>query len=399
MTNSLFEAVSLRERVIGRCGGQRPGPTFVVTGGVHGNEPAGVAALQRVVEVLRSHRIELSGTFVALVGNARALRVGRRYLDQDLNRLWTAAVVRRRREVPPRDADPAEHHEQIELLAEIENAMVRSHPDHPVIFMDLHTFSAAGPAFSVGGDTLRNREFLARLPLPMILGLEEEIEGTLSGYMAHRCHVSVGLEGGRSGSDEAVEVLTGSLWLTLVGAGLLAPGDCPGAEGWRARLRDLAGSHAPVTGIVHRHALRPEDRFAMEPGFTNLQHVTQGQPLAIDRHGIVRARHDGLVLMPLYQAMGRDGFFLGQPLSPSWLAASRWARRAQLDALLPLLPGVHRVPGLADEGRALRVGAAALRRYGKGLFRFFGYRRFRRHGSSVRVTRAPDPRHPLRLGP
>jgi succinylglutamate desuccinylase len=399
MTNTIDDAVSLPERVIGWCGGHRPGPTLVAVGGIHGNEPAGAAALQRVVASLREHEHRMSGTFVALVGNVRALAQGRRYLDQDLNRLWTAAVVRRRQEMPPREGDCSEHFEQVELLDQIESIMERSHPDHPVLFMDLHTFSAPGPAFSLGGDTLRNRRFLARLPLPVILGLEEEIEGTLSGYMAHRCHVSVGIEGGRSGSDEAVDVLTGSLWLSLVGAGLVAARDVVDLHVWSSRLRELAGRGPAVTGIVYRHALQEDDRFAMQPGFTNLQPVVRGQPLATDRRGVVRARRDALVLMPLYQAMGRDGFFLGRPLGNGWLTASRWARRLALEALLPRLPGVHRVPSLADEGAALRVEASALRRYGKGVFRFFGYRRFRRHGASVRVTRAPDPSHPLRLGP
>ena len=51
----------------------------------------------------------------------------------------------------------------------------------------------------------------------------------------------------------------------------------------------------------------------MEPGFANIQSIAAGTLLARDRGGEIRAHEDCLVVMPLYQGQGDDGFFLGRP--------------------------------------------------------------------------------------
>lgn len=63
-----------------------------------------------------------------------------------------------------------------ELLEEIDAALARRRG--PVIFLDLHTTSAAGTPFTIIADTLLNRRLALSLPAPVILGLEEHLEGT-----------------------------------------------------------------------------------------------------------------------------------------------------------------------------------------------------------------------------
>jgi succinylglutamate desuccinylase len=43
--------------------------------------------------------------------------------------------------------------------------------------------------------------------------------------------------------------------------------------------------------------------------------VAAGTLLARDDGGEIRAPFDGLLLMPLYQAQGSDGFFLGREVA------------------------------------------------------------------------------------
>jgi succinylglutamate desuccinylase len=54
----------------------------------------------------------------------------------------------------------------------------------------------------------------------------------------------------------------------------------------------------------------------MEPGFRNFQSVSAGKLLARDHHGEVRAPLSGILLLPLYQAQGEDGFFLIREVTP-----------------------------------------------------------------------------------
>src|SRR5205814_7401338 len=89
--------------------GTRPGPTLILLGGVHGNEPAGIIAARSVLADLTVDMV--SGEIIAFVGNARAVAVGKRYLACDLNRMWTAE-----RMAQARVKDPPPTMELIELV-------------------------------------------------------------------------------------------------------------------------------------------------------------------------------------------------------------------------------------------------------------------------------------------
>ena len=56
------------ERVLGRVRGAHAGPTLLCVGGLHGNEPAGVRACERVVAALRAAAPTIAGRFIALAG-------------------------------------------------------------------------------------------------------------------------------------------------------------------------------------------------------------------------------------------------------------------------------------------------------------------------------------------
>jgi succinylglutamate desuccinylase len=48
----------------------------------------------------------------------------------------------------------------------------------------------------------------------------------------------------------------------------------------------------------------------MLPGFRSFQRIEAGEILATDGKGEVRSPETGLLLLPLYQPQGEDGFFL-----------------------------------------------------------------------------------------
>src|SRR5262249_59027205 len=95
-------------------------------------------------------------------------------------------------------------------------------------------------------------------------------------------------------------------------AGLATPEELPGwTDAWA--WLDAARAGLPRTiDIVARHPVEPGDGFVMEPGFANIARVAKGQLLARDRRGEIPAVDDRLVLLPLYQAQGQDGFFFGR---------------------------------------------------------------------------------------
>jgi predicted deacylase len=283
-------------RIIAQVLGDQPGPTLILIGGVHGNEPAGVVAARTVLAPLTP--ADVHGEVIALVGNLRGIAAGRRYLERDLNRMWTPELV----------ADPGsggEALEQRELAAEI--ARVRERARGEVFVVDLHTTSAEGFPFIVVG---ARREFARQFPLTGIAGLEEALPGVLSGYLGSLgCH-TVAVEGGQNATTAAAANLEACVTVALDASGVV-PG-VAGLAAAREHLRQARGELPHTIEIALRHAIRPEDFFRMEPGFANIQRTPGGTLLARDFRGEIRAPFDGVLLLPLYQPQGDDGFFYGR---------------------------------------------------------------------------------------
>lgn len=299
------------ERVIDRVRGRAIGPTLIVVGGVHGNEPAGVDAARVVLERVRREGVEVRGEIVALRGNLRALAAKRRFVASDLNRMWTPARIAAARDAAAA-ARSSEDTEIVELGGELDRLIAGTRG--PVMVLDLHTTSAAGIPFGVVGPTTAHRAFAHGFPIPSIVGLEELLEGVLTRYLGDRGVLTLAVEGGQSGSAEAIANLEAVVTIALAVSSVVATDDVPGLAEARAVLARARGALPQTVEVVIRHAITPEVEFHMEPGFANIHATSRGTLLAKDRSGEIRAPFDGLVLLPLYQAEGSDGFFYGREL-------------------------------------------------------------------------------------
>ncbi len=366
------------ERVLVDHRSQQSGPTVVAVAGVHGNEPSGIAAVRRVSAWLASKDMPRRGRFVALSGNRSALKIGQRFVDSDFNRVWSSQHVAQSRA----GGDTTEHREQAELLAALEQVFAEA--TGPVHLLDLHTSSAPGQPFVCIGDTLRNREFAGTFAVPVILGLEEQVDGSLLEYVNDLGHVTVGVEAGQHDDSASIEHHTAALLLGLLGAGCLEEMDLPRRAELRAQLADASAGLPPIMEVRYRHAIRPDACFVMQPGFDNFQRVDEGTLLADDVNGEIPALATGRVLLPLYQGLGNDGFFLVRRVAPFWLRLSGWLRRLQLDRIVHWLPGVRRA---RQRARTLVVEPRIARWLTVELFHLLGYRRERARDGALRFTR------------
>lgn len=371
-------------RVLARITGPHPGATLLCIGGLHGNEPAGVHALLRVVDRLAPRRGEMRGELVALAGNRAALAAGRRFLARDLNRGWTPARVERLRAQARLDGG-AEDVEQVELLATIEEVVEQARG--PVYLLDLHTTSGPGGPFTDFGDTLPNRAFAKHLRVPMILGLEEVVEGTLQAYLARHGIAGVTFEAGQHDEPAAVDRAEAGIWLAVEAVGLLPAGRVREAAEGRKLLRRETGRLPRVLEMYHRQPVGPEDAFVMRPGYRNFQRVRRGEVVADDARGAVRVTRGaraGRMLMPLYQEQGEDGFFLMREFRPFWLWASYLLQKARADRAAGWLPGVKRSRRHPD---AVLVYRRIARWYAVQLFHLLGYRVHRYRGARLVLRR------------
>ena len=372
-------------RIVGRLRGTRPGPLVLVIAGLHGNEPAGVRALERLFRTLGERDTPVRGEVVGLAGNLAALARGRRFLVRDLNRAWTR---RRIASIRTRPGD-VEELEQLELLELIED-ILRGRESESII-LDLHTTSSESIPFCTLGDTIRNRDFARKLEIPVVLGIEEQIHGALLEYIGARGPVTVGIEGGQHDDPSSIEYHEHVLWTALVQAGCLDAADVPDYEARRGALVRVRGGLPRFFEVRARRAVSPGDGFAMRPGFRNFEPVSLGQPLAEDRSGAVLAPEAGRIFLPLYQEQGDDGFFIVRPIHEPWLRLSTVLRHLRFDLLAPLLPGVHRSRRRPD---TLLVDRRVARWQVTELFHLLGYRKRRESLGYAAFTRR---RHDLRF--
>lgn len=371
MLESLNPPIDTRQIACLRA--EAAGSTLIVVAGLHGNEPAGILAARRVLARIEREQLLRAGEVVALAGNLPALNLNKRYLARDLNRVWLDEPT----------AEDSESWQRVELEAAIHAAVAARRG--PAVVLDLHTSSAAGVPFAVFGDTLAQRDFAGGLPIPAVLGLNEILDGAMCQFWARRGCLCLAVEGGQHQAEDTISNLEAVILLCLNRAGMLDSR----ALGWIAEARDHLDrrrSGLPrLLEVLERHAVTDADQFQMQPGFRNIDVVKRGQLLARDCRGELRARKDGLVILPLYQGSGDDGYFWGRAISPLRQSMQALLRRIVPTATLGWLPGVRRDPA---RKRGFLLNAEGVNGLRLALLRALGYRRLRRTARGWAIERA-----------
>lgn len=357
-----------RSRTIGHLKGGKGGPTMIFFGGIHGNEPSGEQAIQEVFKGIAENGISVNGNIYGIRGNVAALLAGKRFLDRDLNRLWTDKKIEKikaksKNELLNEDKELLSIHQILSDILKTESG--------PYYFIDFHTTSSKTLPFITINDALINRKFSKLFPVPIILGIEEYLEGPLLSYINERGYLSVGFESGQHTEREAVMNSIAFMWLALVYGGALKRADIVGFEGYYRQLKNSAKENDSFFEIIYRHPIESGDNFQMQPGFHSFDVVNKGKVLAEHNDKAVLAHQKSSIFMPLYQSQGEDGFFLIRKTPKFALWLSVLFRKIRMPALLPILPGVS----WADKKNGtLLVNERTARFMAKPLFHLLGYR-------------------------
>jgi len=356
-------------RVIGDRG-DPAGPVVAFFGGIHGNEPSGVIALQNVFNHLEANQTQLRGQVIGLAGNLPALSEKKRFISKDLNRIWDRDFFRQfQTRADLANGQPAEFLEQCELFEIIEPLLER---DTPVFFIDLHTTSSDSVPFIAINDQLNNRGFALQFPVPTVLGIEEYLQGPLLSYLNDFGHVALGFEAGQHDDPESVKIHTSFIYLAMLRAGVIREMDIPDLQEHRQRLEERGRSDRGIFEVIYRKSISPEDGFEMEPGYRNFETIQKGESLAQDQQGEIQADREGRIFMPLYQNSGEDGFFIVRKV-PMWaLRLSSLLRKINFEHVLAWLPGVSRDSSQPHE---LVVNKKVARFLAVDIFHLLGYRR------------------------
>lgn len=355
-------------RIIGHIKGDIEGPTLVFFGGIHGNEPSGVQALEKVFSRLGSMQDQLKGNIIGIRGNIPALAKERRFLENDLNRIWTQRGIDaiNEKENTERTTEETELVELHHIISEIIDSRTA-----PFYFIDYHTTSSPTLPFITINDALINRKFARLFPLPVILGLEEYLEGPLLSYINEKGYVAIGFESGQHSTPEATENSVAFTWLALRFTGVLPDNSEVEYEQHRAQLRASAKGDTTFYEVTHRHIITEKDEFNMLPGFRSFDPIEEGTKLASHNGKQLKTDKNTIVFMPLYQEQGEEGFFLIRRI-PKWiLNLSAGIRKLRMDNFLTWLPGISWASPQKDR---LMVNLRVARFLSKPFFHLLGYR-------------------------
>jgi succinylglutamate desuccinylase len=331
-------------RLIGQYDGDTHGDLIIAIGAIHGNEPAGVHALQLLFDMLqkepsRNPSFRFKGRLVGLVGNIQALERRTRFVKKDLNRQLTVENITEFRKYRPKSTsvtppqyktifegiEPVfqysnlpisqylsfEDLETIELIETIEQQIDNYRPKR-LIVLDLHTTSADGGIFSLVSNDPESVALAETLHAPVVLGMIGSVGGSTLHYFNERIiglpTIAVAFEAGKH--DDVYSARRAVAWMVHVlrSLGSISAHDVENRH--EMVLKNYSRSLPKTVQLIGSHPINASDNFKMFGNFRNFQPVRKGEILAQDRNGFIAAPQDCRVLMPLYQAQGSDGFFL-----------------------------------------------------------------------------------------
>lgn len=309
------------QRLIGSYTGAEKGPLLLIIGGMHGNEPAGVHALELLfkmleVEPITNPQFRFRGRLVGLRGNLRALRENTRYIDKDLNRSWIPEHIEQLKKQDRRTLQ----NEDLELLEILDLIRREQHHYQPeeTIILDIHTTTAYGGIFSIATDHPESIRLAIELHAPVITGMLKGIKGTSLHYFNGTNFpgktIPVVFEAGQHREVLSVNRAIAAIINCMRTAGCVRPEHVQNRHD--TLLVEYSKGLPKVAELLSIHKIEPGDQFVMEPGYSNFQPVKKGELVAHDRHGPIFTEEDGLILMPLYQKQGNDGYFLVKEVEP-----------------------------------------------------------------------------------
>lgn len=361
-SKALNETIQV-ERFIGKILGETPGPTLVVFAGIHGNETAGVFAAESIIKTINPKKTK--GTVYAISGNLKALKYNQRFIDNDLNRLWTPENIV---SIKQKSHLSADEEELVVLLDILNNIIATGNP--PFYFIDLHTTSSKTLPFITINDALINRKFSKHFPVPIVLGIEEYLTGPLLSYVNQLGYVSLGFESGQHDEAQAVTNSVAFLKMALVVAGVLKNDDVDFKDCFNL-LKTQSENQQSFLEVIYLHKIEKKEQFKMLNGFKSFQTIKKGVPLAVSNGANVFSKRNGIIFMPLYQKQGSEGFFIIRTIKPFFLGLSAFLRRIRVDNLLALLPGIS---WLNRKEGTLKVNLKVTKFYAKAIFHLLGYR-------------------------
>lgn len=285
------------------------GPTLLLLGAVHGNEPGGTKAIQKIQDQLKEKALQLKCGKIIMVPqvNKKAGEDGLRYLDQDFNRILNQETLHKK-------AGLTHEEKLVHLLAPV--------MQEADMMLDLHSFTAKDGATCVFADYPDEKvlEMAKASNAPFVITgwpeafadhPEKQADGTET-YMHSLGKPGITYEGGQHDDPKTKENLYQAIENVLILEGMLDGEIAPNAEQKIINVTQAVFNDELASG----HYPKPAR------DFYNLEFVEEGTPIVVDGEDVLIGAGAGgsYILLPpapgISRKRGEHLLFIGAPYQP-----------------------------------------------------------------------------------
>lgn len=279
-----------------RVSSATPGASFLLLGGMHGNEATGIEVVRHFVEGFKAGRYVLSsGTFTAALVNTRAIALNERWVDgRDMNRQFTKA-----------------HQNGVDGTWEEGRAReIATLCQEADFLVDIHSTNKPSEPFGCGRIDAAHKELFKWFPLKRLLGDPDYIlagePATVDEYMNLLGKEGVCVETGIAGDTSRTEGIIKGVEAIMTERGLLTLPLPPLPE-------------PPEDSFVLTEAIvyAPGFRFAPGMGDYSFQSIAAGAVLGYQNEESVVVEKDSVIIFPKIPAHWQEGkavCYLGEKL-------------------------------------------------------------------------------------
>lgn len=262
-----------------RLVGKKPGSTSVVLAGVHGNEPCGVLAVERVLKTIKIER----GTVYFILGNPEALAENTRKTEFDLNRSFR---------------ERSALSEKIRQTYEVRRAeFLKTYLGGASALLDVHSSDTENSTPFVICEN-NGFEIAATLPVDLVVsGFDSVCPGGTDEYMNRIGRIGICIECGYHNDPNSVPLGVTAIESFLSSRGHIAP-----------IHKSKLGQKKIRVAFIYRTKSAP---FRLSKAWADFEKVRAGQTIGFDGEIPVIADRDAIILFPdNCKTVGEEAFYL-----------------------------------------------------------------------------------------
>jgi succinylglutamate desuccinylase len=307
--------VTQHKRLIGKFKGEENGTLVIFTAAMHGNEGAGVDGLVRFFRYLEQQATNetnpwVKGRIIGLMGNMHAYQEGKRYISKDMNRCWLPTEIKRITEASSYSLQD----EDLEIRQLLDILLPEIFGIKRMFLLDLHTTSSEGGIFCIAGQNRKDIHLAHAMGVPVVLGLLDGLEGTTLQFFESAFTgvdtIAIAFEAGHHDDPLSIDRSFEACRRFLQVTGCTETSE---NDGFIKLGTEKSENLVPqILKVTYRQSVEKNEAWSMRPGYHNFQKVAAGEKLALYEGEDIMSPVEGYLLMPLYQAQGKDGFFVAE---------------------------------------------------------------------------------------